>query len=112
MASTKAGSASFAPLATKPVRRFPGHHQGLSDRLIVETGSGRDRELKAPGAGSAALEHPQGVLAVKAGHLDQFIQDLVLFGPGAGMIPSGHRFNEFASGRHRELLGHVVAHPV
>jgi hypothetical protein len=106
------GDRFLKPFAAEPVRSLPENDQGLPDGLTVETGPGPCRQRMVARVGPGAFEHPHGVLTVKTGHFDQFVQNLLLLRPRAGVIPLGHRFDQFASGRHLELLRHVVARPV
>src|SRR5262249_14767968 len=76
------GQDRLEALATDPIRGLPQNDEGFTHRLVVgppsNGGGGRRR--------TSVGEQPDGMLAMAAGHGDEFVQDLRLLRLGSALI--------------------------
>jgi hypothetical protein len=73
--------------AADSIRRLPDHNQRLTDRIVIKSARWSRR---AP-LDLLAAEYPHGVLAVKAGHRCELIQDAAFLAPLAGGVSLAYR---------------------
>src|SRR5215468_6234986 len=90
------GHQRFETLATDPVRRLPDHNQRIADCLIIKSARG---PWSAP-SGLFAAQHPHRVLAMKAGHCDELIQNAAFPPTLAISVSLSYRYHQFISRRH------------
>src|SRR5215471_16958682 len=90
------GHQRFETLAADPVRRLPDHNQRIADCLIIKSARG---PWSAP-SGLFAAQRPHRVLAMKAGHCDELIQNAAFPPTLAISVSLSYRYHQFISRRH------------